>query len=364
MLPSIHGSTMSHHNRQRNRNFSGNINQSIPYSQHRQHAQLYERYYRGTQKVNQTLGRSDNVYGYNKYQQESKPPLPPRPRSADPSPHRTASRIESLSEMHGGPLPFSDAISSSTSGFPPIRRHLIGGSSSNLPMMTRTHHSLRGNPPPYSSQISYHNGGSQSLVPMNTIPTDLNQSPNPHHHHQVLYVCHGQCTGPRCDFSKSTRQMQSLVYLDPSQKASQGTFQPVSHFRSEVVETAPSAFRKLDKKRATISQMKEILATKLENKNRQRMSRKQRNMFRDQRGNHRKSTSSNTIERDVNVAESLNRQVYSRQSQASDVSGDLSLRGSTNTRCFFSLQRQCSKKFNFGFYTISFRFLFNIPVKL
>ena len=87
-------------------------------------------------------------------------------------------------------------------------------------------------------------------------------------------------------------------------------------------------------------------------------------MFRDQRGNHRKSTSSNTIERDVNVAESLNRQVYSRQSQASDVSGDLSLRGSTNNRCVFLLQRQCSKKFNLAFCTVSFRFLSNIPVKL
>ena len=91
--------------------------------------------------------------------------------------------------------------------------------------------------------------------------------------------------------------MQSVTYLDPSQQAIQGNSQPV-HFRSEVVETAPSAFRKLDKKRATISQMKEILATKLENKHRQRMSRRQRNIerekSRERTGHHRKSLSSNT----------------------------------------------------------------------
>ena len=28
----------------------------------------------------------------------------------------------------------------------------------------------------------------------------------PHHHHQVLYVCRGHCSGPQCDFSKSLKQ--------------------------------------------------------------------------------------------------------------------------------------------------------------
>jgi hypothetical protein len=193
----------------------------------------------------------------------------------------------------------------------------------------------------YASQSPYKGVTPQSLVPVRT-PVDFRQtanaSPHPHHHHEVVYVCHGQCTGPRCDFSKSTRQMQGVTYLDPSQQAIQGHSEPV-HFRSEVVETAPSAFRKLDKKRATISQMREILATKLENKHRQRTSRRQRNLerekSRERTGHHRKSFSSNTIERDVNVAESFYRQYGGDRSQASDVNEDLSLRGSKCTAIVF-----------------------------
>ena len=85
--------------------------------------------------------------------------------------------------------------------------------------------------------------------------------------------------------------------------------------------------------------MKEILATKLESKHRQRMSRRQRNLgrekSRERTGNHRKSLSSNTIERDVNVAESFYRQCGGNRSQASDVNEDLSLRGSKYNRDSF-----------------------------
>ena len=31
----------------------------------------------------------------------------------------------------------------------------------------------------------------------------------PHHHHQVLYVCRGHCSGPQCDFSQSLKQWHS-----------------------------------------------------------------------------------------------------------------------------------------------------------
>ena len=331
MLPNILGSTVGHHNRQRTRNLSGNINTGNNLNYHHlRHAQAHAGYLRGGQTIRQRRDSSGSGDIYS-YYRETPPNLPPRPQSAEPNlSHRTASRIESLREMHGGPLLVNEPPVSG-SGFPPFSRQLIGGSASNLPKAQRNfpiHH----NSSLYSSQAPHKVVNPQSLVPSRT-------SPHPHHHHEVLYVCHGQCTGPRCDFSKSTRQMQAVTYLDPSQQAIQGNAQPVSHFRSEVVETAPSAFRKLDKKRATISQMKELLATKLETKHRQRMSRRQRNMTRDQRGNHRKSMSSNTIERDVNVAESLNPRCDSR-SQWSDVNEDLSLRGSQlKTVCCSTFQQ-------------------------
>ena len=348
MLPNILGSTVSHHhNRHRSRNISGgNQGVGITNNYDARYATGYDKYLRA-QKLNRTRhssGSDSDVV--NSYHPQN---YPRRPRSADPSPHRTTSRIESMGQMHGGPL-LARPSSALSSRFQPTQRHVIGGYSSDTPMGqnrdSRTH------VPP----IPYGGGNHQSLVPVRT-PIDVRQasspSPHPHHHHEVVYVCHGQCTGPRCDFSKNTKQMQSVVYLDPSQQALQGNNQaPIHAFRSEVVETAPSAFRKLDKKRATISQMKEILAKKLENKHRQRLTRRQRNMEREKSrersgGNCPKSCSSNTIERDVNVAESLYRHCGERntRSQAgSDINEDLSLRGS---KCF-------PKAF------FSFEFLFNL----
>ena len=332
MLPNILGSTVSHHhNRHRSRNISGgNRGVGIPNNYDVQYAPGYDKYHRG-QKFQRTRHSSgSDSDAVNSYYSQNQNYLPLRPRSADPSPHRTASRIESMGEMHGGPL-LARPSSALSSGFHPPQRHVIGGSSSDNQMTPHRDSRMHAQP------VSYQGGNHQSLVPIRA-PLDARQasspSPHPHHHHEVVYVCHGQCTGPRCDFSKNTRQMQSVVYLDPSQQALQGNNQ-VHAFRSEVVETAPSAFRKLDKKRATISQMKEILAKKLENKHRQRMSRRQRNMEREKSrerlgGNYRKSCSSNTIERDVNVAESLYRHCGERntRSQAgSDVNEDLSLRG-------------------------------------
>ena len=335
MLPNILGSTVSHHhNRQRARNISGG-NRGITNNYDMQYAPAYDKYFRG-QKFHRTRHSSgSDSDAVSSYYPQNQSYLPSRPRSADPSPHRTASRIESMREMHGGPL-LARPSSAASSGFHPAQRHVIGGSTSDIPM---SHHRDSGVLVPHGQ---YQGANQHSLVPVRT-PMDIREtsspSPHPHHHHEVVYVCHGQCTGPRCDFSKNTRQMQSVVYLDPSQQAIQGNNQPPVHaFRSEVVETAPSAFRKLDKKRATISQMKEILAKKLENKHRQRMSRRQRNLEREKSkertgGNYYKSCSSNTIERDVNVAESFHRHYGggSTRSQAgSDVNEDLSLRGSIN----------------------------------
>ena len=341
MLPNILGSTVNHHhNRHRQRNISGgNRGVRIPNNYDVQYAPNYDKYLRG-QKFNRTRhssgSDSDVVNSY------YPPNYPLRPRSADPSPHRTASRIESMGEMHGGPL-LARPSSALSSGFQPTQRHVIGGYSSDTPMM-HNRDSRK-----YGQLLPYQGPNHQSLVPVRA-PLNVRQasspSPHPHHHHEVVYVCHGQCTGPRCDFSKNTKQLQSVVYLDPSQQTVQGGPQaPVHTFRSEVVETAPSAFRKLDKKRATISQMKEILAKKLENKHRQRLTRRQRNMEREKSrersgGGCRKSCSSNTIERDVNVADSLYRHSGERttRSQAgSDINEDLSLRGSKCiTKAFLS----------------------------
>ena len=330
MLPNILGSTVSHHhNRQRARNISGG-NRVTPNNHNIQYTPAYDKYFRG-QKFHRTRHSSgSDSDAVSSYYPQNQNYLPLRPRSADPSPHRTASRIESMREMHGGPL-LAHPSSGVSSGFHPSQRHVIGGSTSDIPMSQHRDSSA------LVPQGQYQGANQHSLVPVRT-PMDARQtsspSPHPHHHHEVVYVCHGQCTGPRCDFSKNTRQMQSVVYLDPSQQAIQGNNQPPVHaFRSEVVETAPSAFRKLDKKRATISQMKEILAKKLENKHRQRMTRRQRNEKSRERsgGNYYKSCSSNTIERDVNVAESFYRHCGggSTRSQAgSDVNEDLSLRGS------------------------------------
>ena len=165
-------------------------------------------------------------------------------RSADPSPQRTVNRIGAMHEMHGGPIDGHNMID--------IRNSVIGYSTGSLPPVLPPNHPM--------AVLDFQQGRQferQSMQPA-------------HHHHQVMYVCHGHCTGPQCDFSQSSRQWQSMVYLDPSQQGVDGGF------RSEVVEMAPFALQKLDKKRASLSQMREILASKLESKQRQRWHRRQR----------------------------------------------------------------------------------------
>lgn len=89
---------------------------------------------------------------------------------------------------------------------------------------------------------------------------------------QVLYVCHGgnMCSGPTsCQFSQSLRQWQSLIRLEDESGG----------FQSEVVEKAPMSLRKLDEKRESLSQMKEILAEKLESKQRHKRKKQQIKMM-------------------------------------------------------------------------------------
>ena len=132
MLPNILGSTVSHHhNRHRSRNISGgNQGVGITNNYDARYATGYDKYLRA-QKLNRTRhssGSDSDVV--NSYHPQN---YPRRPRSADPSPHRTTSRIESMGQMHGGPL-LTRPSSALSTRFQPIQRHVIGGYSSDTPM--------------------------------------------------------------------------------------------------------------------------------------------------------------------------------------------------------------------------------------
>ncbi len=85
---------------------------------------------------------------------------------------------------------------------------------------------------------------------------------NPSINHQVVYVCHGHCSGPECEFTQSIRHWQSMVRLGDGQC-----------FRSEVVEQAPLSLVKLEEKRRSLDKMKSVLRGKLESKQRHREQR-------------------------------------------------------------------------------------------
>ena len=225
MLPNTLGSTSCHYNRQqRARHLSGNNSVSRHILQQGPHSQVNPHYFRHRQDLRDHSNTSDYVLHPNEPIH-----LPRRPKSADPSSQRTTDRLESLRNMHGGPL-FINERHAPINEFPPSNRHLIGGSTSNLPLAERFSHLPQSNYDMHLSKNPVPGGNPQSLVPVGT-QFPYSSSHHPHHHHEVLYVCHGQCTGPRCDFSKSTRQLQSRVYLDPAQQAIDGDSFP-THFRS------------------------------------------------------------------------------------------------------------------------------------
>ena len=71
----------------------------------------------------------------------------------------------------------------------------------------------------------------------------------------MLYVCHGHCSGPECEFTQSIRHWQSMVMLQSGQVPPCG----------EAANMANSTTR-LDIDRVELSQMREVLAGKLERK--------------------------------------------------------------------------------------------------
>ena len=117
MLPNILGSTISHHNRQRTGSIRGNNDVRGYFAPQIQYAPVYDKYFRGGQKFhrNRHSSGSGSDGDAHPYYHQNQPYIPLRPRSADPSPHRTASRIESLREMHGGPL-LSNGSAGASSG--------------------------------------------------------------------------------------------------------------------------------------------------------------------------------------------------------------------------------------------------------
>ncbi len=147
------------------------------------------------------------------------------PRSADPSPQRTAQRIESLHRM-----------SSERDG--------------HTPTMFNTGQHLHPRPLFHQQQSSV-----------------------------FYYVCHGHCSGPECQFTQSLRHWQSLVTID-GPKVSPG---------NDLVSAEPLlSLQRLDEKRESLSQMRDVLAEKLESKQRHKLKRHEHQkqmMMRN--GNHR-----------------------------------------------------------------------------
>ena len=69
--------------------------------------------------------------------------------------------------------------------------------------------------------------------------------------------------GPQCDFSQSLKQWHSTVWLNDKDNRS-------SPFGSQVMASAPKALEKLDQKRETLKDLKNVLARKIENKHKNR----------------------------------------------------------------------------------------------
>ena len=88
------------------------------------------------------------------------------PRSADPSPVRTARRLESLNELHGGPLSIP---------FPPPQLNQFPVSQLNQFPVSQL------NQFPASQELLYHDPPHQNVFS----PAAMGGGQHPHHHHQV-----------------------------------------------------------------------------------------------------------------------------------------------------------------------------------
>ena len=175
-------------------------------------------------------------------------------RSADPSPQRTAEKLETMRNLREAGL----LMKHETKWYqdpPDLHPPPLGSSTQSLPQI---------------SVVDFQQGHDFDRISLQPA----------HHRHQVVYVCHGQCTGPQCDFSQKSRQWQSMTYIDST---SGQEIDLSAGFRSEVVEMAPYAFKKLESKKASMTHMKELLATKLESKQRHKLTRRRRREGRDRR---------------------------------------------------------------------------------
>ena len=142
--------------------------------------------------------------------------LPPgRPsRSADPSPSRHY------------PQPLHQAPQSSNSGFQMQPYWSEPNKTPRTSVRSADPSPSRTAFPPFPQPVSYWPRNTHNVVDFSQgdfdrqqvgVETDWNPTPLPiHHTHQVMYVCHGQCTGPQCDFSRRSKQWHSMTYLDGS----------------------------------------------------------------------------------------------------------------------------------------------------
>ena len=92
---------------------------------------------------------------------------------------------------------------------------------------------------------------------------------------QVMYVCHGHCSGPECEFTQSIRHWQSMVMLgdDCAYQAEGFERKPILGSGNQL-----AAVGRLDKDRESLARMREVLQGKLESKHRNRERKRMRSL--------------------------------------------------------------------------------------
>ncbi len=196
------------------------------------------------------------------------------PRSADPSPHRTTRRIEAIRAMSASPSAASGtftAVPAAAVVSPTASRTVRTGSPgavSTASQYFRNHPEMAAAVHNREKRLQHrelHRRVGDAMEEQASGSADGRRPDGRSVAHQVLYVCHGHCSGPECEFTQSIRHWQSLVRLGDGQC-----------FRSEVVEKAPLSLVKLEEKRQSLGRMKEVLAGKLESKQRHRERKEER----------------------------------------------------------------------------------------
>jgi len=182
------------------------------------------------------------------------------PRSADPSPARTVERIEAMANRlgNGSLAPRASASLPRQSVVP------YDGPAATARQFFAAH-------PSVATAVAAGDQERQVRALPATVHAAAAASAASSASHQVVFVCHGHCQGPECEFTQSIRHWSSMVTLNDG-----------ACFRSEVVERAPLSLMKLEERRRNLSQMREVLAGKLESKQERKKRKQVRQTKRDQ----------------------------------------------------------------------------------